>query len=69
MDRFVITVELYEKYTGQKPVDDDLERSNCQLNGVKRHHTGCGWNYKLNKPVFMVGVESDTKDIPEMGDE
>lgn len=46
-----ITAELFEKHTGFPPVNDDLERCNCQKVGSPGHNF-CGWNYRVNKPIF-----------------
>ena len=51
-----ITEEYFEKCVGSKPIQDDLERCNCPKAGQPMH-LSCGWNKKLNKPVFMVGRE------------
>lgn len=57
----MITAELFKQATGQYPRDDDLERCNCELAG-KLGHWYCGWNYKENLPVFMVGPEPKKED-------
>ena len=49
-----ITVEMFKKFTGREPVDDDLERCNCKKVG-KPGHMQCGWNSVLNLPRFEVG--------------
>lgn len=54
----LITEELYIKHVGKKPVDDDLERCNCP-NAGKVGHNSCGWNEPKQKPVFMVGINSE----------
>lgn len=53
-----ITAEEFEKATGYPPIQDDLERSNCADAGLPGH-SQCGWNKKLNKPVFEVGAENE----------
>lgn len=52
----MITAEQFKYYVGRAPVDDDLERCNCN-NAGKAGHGQCGWNFKHNMPVFMVGRE------------
>jgi hypothetical protein len=54
----VITAEYFEKRTGYPPIQDDLERSNCPHAGTLGH-SQCGWNKKLDLPVFAVGREED----------
>tara|TARA_Y100001956_G_C4091957_1_gene173369 strand:- start:182 stop:349 length:168 start_codon:yes stop_codon:yes gene_type:complete len=51
-----ITSEKFEKCTGHKPVNDDLERVNCPKAG-KINHLSCGWNHKRDMPIFMVGKD------------
>ena len=55
---FEITAEYFEKATGHKPIQDDLERCNCPDAG-KDGHENCGWNFGMNKPKFMSGVSED----------
>ena len=45
----VITAEDYEKATGSKPIQDDVERANCSRAGVAGHDS-CGWCVKNNVP-------------------
>ena len=45
----VITAEDYEKATGSKPIQDDVERANCSRAGVAGHES-CGWCVKNNVP-------------------
>lgn len=49
-----ITAEYFEQATGSAPVQDDLERSNCERAG-QQGHWQCGWNQEANLPVFMAG--------------
>jgi hypothetical protein len=49
-----ITAEYFERATGRKPEDDDLERCNCPYAGTIMH-TCCGWNEEHNRPQFEVG--------------
>ena len=44
----------FEKRFGVKPVDDDLERANCQKVGEIGHFQ-CGICDEHNKPRFMCG--------------
>ena len=46
-----ITAEYFKNATGDEPINDDLERSNCRLNKVG--HWCCGWNWEQNLPRFM----------------
>jgi hypothetical protein len=50
-----ITAEMFENATGSKPEQDDLERCNCTRTG-QHGHMSCGWNHKLNLPVFIAGT-------------
>ena len=52
----MVTEEMFELATGEKPVNDDLERSNCAKAG-EPGHTMCGWNRAANLPVYMAGPE------------
>lgn len=51
-----MSAEEFECIVGYPPVDDDLERCNCQKAGEVGHYY-CGWNQKLNRPMFMGGSE------------
>ncbi len=46
-----ITAARFKKSTGQAPIQDDLERSNCTITGAG--HRNCGWCYKCDFPKFM----------------
>ena len=48
-----ITASMFEAATGDKPVNDDLERSNCDKAGQPGHFM-CGWCEEENLPMFMV---------------
>lgn len=50
----MITAEHFEARTGQAPVQDDLERSNCSRAGMFGH-SQCGWDPEFDLPVFIVG--------------
>lgn len=52
----LITAKYFERATGHEPEQDDLERCNCDKAGSIGHES-CGWNFKKNAPVFMVGIE------------
>lgn len=54
-----ITKKIFEAATGDKPVQDDLERCNCKNSG-KEGHFSCGWcmcgshnGSQLGHPKFM----------------
>lgn len=47
-----ITAAMFEAATGDKPVNDDLERSNCDKAGEFGHFF-CGWCEEENLPMFM----------------
>jgi len=50
----VITADQFRQATGRDPEQDDLERVNCP-NAGEVGHWGCGWDKRLNLPVFEVG--------------
>lgn len=52
-----ITAEYFEKRTGFKPIQDDLERSNCKEAGEIGHQS-CGWMHCCDRPNFMVHEEN-----------
>ena len=54
-----ITAELFKQYVGREPEEDDLERCNCEKAGQTMGHSMCGWNSKVNLPVYMVGRDPD----------
>ena len=43
---------MFKAATGNDPIQDDLERCNCPKAGVPGH-VGCGWNYRVNQPMFV----------------
>lgn len=51
----IITAEKFKESTGFNPIQDNLERCNCEYAG-EAGHWQCGWNIALNMPVFMVGT-------------
>lgn len=53
---FPITRQQYLEAVGTAPIQDDLERCNCHKAGTPGH-TSCGWNFYLNRPVFMGGSQ------------
>ncbi len=52
----MITAEYFELRTGAPPIQDDLERCNCEKAG-QIGHWQCGWNKQQDQPVFAVGRE------------
>lgn len=52
-----ITSKMFKEATGNNPIEDDLERSNCDKAGTPGH-THCGWNYRVNLPMFMNAFEA-----------
>lgn len=56
MSRATITAEHFEKRTGRRPENDDLDRSNCPDAGEIGHYC-CGWNERADMPVFEVGPD------------
>lgn len=62
---FPITNLQYLKAVGAEPIQDDLERCNCPKAGTWGHQS-CGWNFHLNRPMFMGGSEGlETSDENE----
>jgi hypothetical protein len=59
----MVTRQQFINATGRAPLQDDMERCNCELAG-EAGHMCCGWNRQKNGPVFEVGVElpHDPKD-------
>ena len=49
-----IDAQKFVNAVGRDPVDDDLERCNCEQAG-KTGHWSCGWCKDHNKPVFACG--------------
>jgi hypothetical protein len=47
-----ITAAVFKKATGHDPIQDDLERSNCEHAG-EPGHWDCGWCNQCNRPYFM----------------
>ena len=63
-----ITREKFIEATGREPEDDDLQRCNCREAGMLMHLC-CGWNYKHNKPQFMIGPQKWNGRHPEPSSE
>lgn len=49
-----ITAPMFKAATGHEPMNDDLQRCNCEDAG-EIGHSGCGWDKKRNMPNFMPG--------------
>lgn len=56
-----ITASYFQLRVGEKPVQDDLERSNCPHAGNIGHQQ-CGWDSEFDLPVFMVGYTQEQRD-------
>lgn len=50
----MITEKQFKEAVGREPVDDDLERANCEKAG-ELGHMFCGWCAECNKPIFECG--------------
>lgn len=48
----MITSEKFEERVGSPPIQDDLERVNCEDAGKVGHHQ-CGWCKECDKPRFI----------------
>ncbi len=46
-----ITREHFIRATGREPIDDDLDRCNCDKAG-ELAHSCCGWHEELDRPWF-----------------
>lgn len=53
-----ITHRHFVQATGRKPIQDDLERSNCPKAGQIGHFC-CGWNWEADLPQFDIGARFD----------
>lgn len=51
-----ITAEKFKERVGTDPIQDDLERCNCQDAG-KIGHEMCGWDVDRDMPRFVPGDE------------
>jgi hypothetical protein len=49
-----ITPEIFQRYVGRAPVQDELERCNCLTEGYLGHLL-CGWCGICNKPRYICG--------------
>jgi len=52
-----ITYVQFFKATGHTPVNDDLERVNCEKAG-EFGHMSCGWCEEHNQPEFYCGCRA-----------
>lgn len=50
-DDGIMQADEFKQLTGREPVDDDLERVNCNKAGM-RGHRSCGWCFWCEKPKF-----------------
>lgn len=50
----MITRKKFILCVGREPVEDDLERCNCNKAG-QLGHMMCGWDTERNLPRFMTG--------------
>jgi hypothetical protein len=48
----IMTAEQFTKATGAEPINDDLDRCNCDKAG-EIGHWYCGWDAEANLPIFM----------------
>lgn len=55
------TAQQFEEMTGKMPVQDDLERLNCDRAG-ELGHFHCGHCPEHNKPRFWCGCWQNTED-------
>jgi hypothetical protein len=58
-----ITAEIFERFVGRAPINDDLERCNCPLAG-QFMHTSCGWCGICMKPKYMCPYPAAPHVIP-----
>jgi hypothetical protein len=56
----MITFEQFKVAVGTDPIQDDLERSNCDKAGHPGHSC-CGWCITHNKPRYMCGCREMVK--------
>jgi hypothetical protein len=54
-----ITRETYRTATGSDPINDDLERANCDKAGTGGH-MHCGWSEAANLPYTMTSRTVET---------
>lgn len=55
-----ITEQQFEQATGRKPVDDDMERVNCDRAGEPGHNS-CGWNHTHNCPAYERNTSAEER--------
>ena len=58
-----ITAEIFQRFVGRAPINDDLERCNCPLAG-QFMHTSCGWCGICMKPKYMCPYPAAPHVIP-----
>lgn len=61
--QFSITREDFIAATGREPINDDLERCNCEKAGTHMHEF-CGWDHEQNRPQFEVGYRRTDRPQP-----
>lgn len=54
-----ISAADFKRATGFNPMNDDLERCNCDKAGTPGHSM-CGWDYARNMPRFLPGAVNAT---------
>ena len=57
----VITAEYFKASVGRDPVNDELNRCNCERAGELGHYH-CGWNREKNLPRYMTEPLINKKD-------
>lgn len=60
-DTITITSEHFRKATGRDPINDQLERVNCEKAG-KFGHSMCGWCQQHDVPITWCGGAWDGHD-------
>lgn len=56
----LVTAEQFELAVGCPPVDDDLERCNCDKPG-HFGHWACGWDMRRGMPNFVPGTAKNAR--------
>ena len=59
----LITAEKFKASTGREPMQDDLDRCNCQLEEFG--HSQCGWCDVHDKPRFICLCSKEIKPTPK----
>lgn len=54
----------WTEIVGRKPIEDDLERTNCPKVGMLGHES-CGWNACKNRPIFMGREHEENCSCPD----